>query len=59
VQFEAQGKVQSTVEFTYVSYMFVILLVGVKLNHIVMEKDFHLNYVVSYTLGYAYLSSVK
>jgi hypothetical protein len=28
------------VEFIYVSYMFVILLVGVKLNHAFMEQDF-------------------
>jgi hypothetical protein len=34
------------VEFIYVSCMFIILLVGVKLNHVVMEQDFQLNYVV-------------
>jgi hypothetical protein len=30
------------VEFIYVSCMFVILLVRVKLNHVVMEQDFQL-----------------
>jgi hypothetical protein len=30
------------VEFIYVSCMFVILLIGVKLNHAVMEQDFQL-----------------
>jgi hypothetical protein len=34
------------VEFIYVNCMFVILLFGVKLNHVVMEQDFQLNYVV-------------
>jgi hypothetical protein len=46
------------VEFIYVSYMFDNLLVGVKLNNVVMEQGFqHCN--MSCTLGYAYLSNVK
>jgi hypothetical protein len=40
VQFEAHGKVESMVVFIYISCMFEILLVGVKLNHAVMEQDF-------------------
>jgi hypothetical protein len=34
------------VELIYVSCMFIILLVGVKLNHAIMEQDFQINYVV-------------
>jgi hypothetical protein len=50
------------VEFIYVSYTFESLLVGVKLNHAVMEQDFQhctIFKLLSYTLGYACLSDVK
>jgi hypothetical protein len=42
------------VEFIYVSCMFVILLVGIKLNHAIMEqpnKTFNVNEVVVIHLG--------
>jgi hypothetical protein len=42
VQFKAHGKVAVYGGVHYVSCMFVILLVGVKLNHAVMEQDFQL-----------------
>jgi hypothetical protein len=50
------------VEFIYVSCMFNSLLVGVKLNNVVMEPDFQhctIFKLLSYTLGYAFLSNVK
>jgi hypothetical protein len=48
------------VEFIYVSCMFNILLVEVKLNHVVMEQDFQrFIKLLSYTLGFAYLFGVK
>jgi hypothetical protein len=40
VQFEAHGKV--AIYGGFYLCMFVILLVGVKLNHAVMEQDFQL-----------------
>jgi hypothetical protein len=36
-------------EFIYVSCMFVILLVGVKLNHDVMEQEFQLKIFCCHT----------
>jgi hypothetical protein len=39
------------VVFIYVSCMFIILLVGVELNHAVMKQDFHFSYVVVIHLG--------
>jgi hypothetical protein len=56
------GKLRSVVEFIYVSYMFNNLLVGVKLNHVVMEQYIQnctIFKFLSCTLGYAYLFNVK